>query len=192
MWTTAAWGAAGREFAQAAYHNFGPVQLGDQIAVLDQTLHAYPQLDPRRLGWWGWSWGGTFTLYALTHCDRFRSGVAVAPVTNWQNYDSIYTERYLGTPALNDDIYRDFSVEDECGQSEGTSAADSGHGRRQCAPGKYNPVYSETHRCRSAVRFATLSAQDPRHRWCRSHRLTCSPASWRIFRHISCRPLQIA
>ena len=46
-------GGRGRDFAQAAYHNFGPVQLGDQIAALDQTLHAYPQLDPRRLGWWG-------------------------------------------------------------------------------------------------------------------------------------------
>jgi dipeptidyl-peptidase-4 len=100
----------GRDFAQAAYHNFGPVQLGDQIAALDQTLHAYPQLDPRRLGWWGWSWGGTFTLYALTHSDRFRAGVAVAPVTDWQNYDSIYTERYLGLPSANADVYRDDSV----------------------------------------------------------------------------------
>jgi dipeptidyl-peptidase-4 len=100
----------GRDFAQAAYHNFGPVQLGDQIAALDQTLQAYPQLDPKRLGWWGWSWGGSFTLYALTHSDRFRAGVAVAPVTDWQNYDSIYTERYLGLPAANADVYRDDSV----------------------------------------------------------------------------------
>ena len=103
-------GGRGRAFAQAAYHDFGPVQLGDQIAALDQTLHAYPQLDPKRLGWWGWSWGGTFTLYAMTHNDRFRAGVAGAPVTNWQNYDSIYTERYLGSPALNEDTYRDDSV----------------------------------------------------------------------------------
>jgi dipeptidyl-peptidase 4 len=103
-------GGRGRDFAQAAYHDFGPVQLGDQIAALDQTLRAYPQLDPKRLGWWGWSWGGTFTLYALTHSDRFRAGVAGAPVTDWQNYDSIYTERYLGTPATDEDVYRDDSV----------------------------------------------------------------------------------
>jgi dipeptidyl-peptidase-4 len=103
-------GGRGRDFAQAAYHDFGPVQLGDQIAALDQTLRAHPQLDPRRLGWWGWSWGGTFTLYAMTHNDRFRASVAVAPVTDWQDYDSIYTERYLGSPALNDDVYRDDSV----------------------------------------------------------------------------------
>ena len=86
------------------------MQLGDQVAALDQTLHAYPQLDGRRLGWWGWSWGGTFTLYALTHSDRFRAGVAVAPVTDWQNYDSIYTERYLGSPGSNAESYRDDSV----------------------------------------------------------------------------------
>ena len=48
------------------------------------------------MGWWGWSWGGTFTLYALTHSDRFRAGVArFAPVTDWRNYDSIYCERYM-------------------------------------------------------------------------------------------------
>ena len=103
-------GGRGRDFAQAAYLDFGPVQLGDQIAALDQTLRAYPQLDPKRLGWWGWSWGGTFTLYTLTHNDRFRAGVAVAPVTDWQNYDSIYTERYLGLPSANVDVYRDDSV----------------------------------------------------------------------------------
>ncbi len=103
-------GGRGRDFAQAAYRNLGPVQLGDQIAALDQTLRAYPQLDSRRLGWWGWSWGGTFTLYALTHSDRFRAGVAVAPVTDWQDYDSVYTERYMGLPAANVDAYRDDSV----------------------------------------------------------------------------------
>jgi dipeptidyl-peptidase-4 len=97
-------------FAQAAYRNFGPVQLEDQLTVVDAALVQAPQLDPKRLGWWGWSWGGTFTLYAMTHSDRFRAGVAVAPVTDWSNYDSIYTERYLGVPAEDADGYRDFSV----------------------------------------------------------------------------------
>jgi dipeptidyl-peptidase-4 len=100
----------GRAFAQAAYRNFGPVQLEDQLTVIDAALDKYTQLDPQRLGWWGWSWGGTFTLYAMTHSDRFRAGVAVAPVTDWRNYDSIYTERYLGLPAEDPDGYRDFSV----------------------------------------------------------------------------------
>ena len=100
----------GREFEQACYHNFGPIQLADQLAALDQVLVKYPQLDKNRLGWWGWSWGGTFTLNAMTHSDRFRAGVSVAPVTDWHNYDSIYTERYMGLPTQNADAYHDQSV----------------------------------------------------------------------------------
>jgi dipeptidyl-peptidase 4 len=103
-------GMRGREFAQAAYHNFGPVQLEDQLTVMDAALAQYPQLDKRRLGWWGWSWGATFTLYAMSHSDRFRAGVAVAPVTDWRNYDSIYTERYMSQPADFPAGYHDFSV----------------------------------------------------------------------------------
>jgi dipeptidyl-peptidase-4 len=103
-------GNRGRTFAQAAWHNFGPVQLEDQLAVIDVVLAKYPQLDPKRLGWWGWSWGGTFTLYAMTHSDRFRAGVSVAPVTDWRNYDSIYTERYMSQPSEFQTGYRDFSV----------------------------------------------------------------------------------
>lgn len=103
-------GERGQAFAQAAYHNFGPVQLEDQLTVVDAVLAKYPQLDRKRLGWWGWSWGGTFTLYALTHSDRFRTGVAVAPVTDWHNYDSVYTERYMSEPADFASGYKDFSV----------------------------------------------------------------------------------
>ena len=103
-------GGRGRDFEQAAYHNFGPVELADQLAALDQVLATHKELDPQQLGWWGWSWGGTFTLNAMTHSDRFRAGVSVAPVTDWRNYDSIYTERYMSTPAENPDGYRDNSV----------------------------------------------------------------------------------
>jgi dipeptidyl-peptidase-4 len=103
-------GGRSRAFAQAAYHNFGAVQLEDQLTVVDALLSAYPQLDPKRMGWWGWSWGGTFTLYALSHSDRFCAGVAVAPVADWRNYDSIYTERYMGSPAEFAAGYDDFSV----------------------------------------------------------------------------------
>jgi len=103
-------GRRGRAFAQAAYRDFGSVQLGDQLKVLDAALEKYPQLDKDRVGWWGWSWGGHFTLYAMTHSDRFRAGVAVAPVTDWHDYDSIYTERYLGDPSKEAAPYKDFSA----------------------------------------------------------------------------------
>ena len=95
----------GRDFAQACYHNFGPVQLEDQLTALDNVLAQFPVLDKNRLGWWGWSWGGTFTLYAMSHSDRFRAGVSVAPVTDFRLYDSIYTERYMGLPAADPDAY---------------------------------------------------------------------------------------
>ena len=112
-------GMRGRAFAQAAYHNFGPVQLEDQLTVIDAVLAQNPRLDPKRLGWWGWSWGGTFTLYAMTHSDRFLAGVAVAPVTDWRNYDSIYTERYLSQPADFPAGYKDFSVVSSAGDLKG-------------------------------------------------------------------------
>jgi dipeptidyl-peptidase-4 len=112
-------GNRGRDFAQAAYHNFGPVQLEDQLTVVDAVLARHPQLDPKRLGWWGWSWGGTFTLYAMTHSDRFKAGVAVAPVTDWRDYDSIYTERYLSRPESFPEGYKDFSVVNSAAKLKG-------------------------------------------------------------------------
>jgi dipeptidyl-peptidase-4 len=99
----------GRDFEQVAYHNFGPPQFADQMASIDKVLTQFPQLDPHRLGWWGWSWGGSFTLFALSHSDSFLAGVAGAPVTDWRDYDSIYTERYLGLPSEDAQTYHDDS-----------------------------------------------------------------------------------
>lgn len=109
----------GRAFEQAAYHDFGPVQLADQLASIDQVLAKYPQVDGHRMGWSGWSWGGTFTLYALSHSDRFLAGASGAPVTDWRNYDSIYTERYLGLPSQNAAAYRDDSVVNSAAKLKG-------------------------------------------------------------------------
>lgn len=99
-----------RKFQTAIRHEFGAIELKDQLASLDQLLAEYPQLDQDRVGIWGWSNGGSMTLYAMTHSERFRAGVAVAPVTNQINYDTIYTERYMGQ--LKDDAagYRESDV----------------------------------------------------------------------------------
>jgi dipeptidyl-peptidase-4 len=99
-------GGRGEKFAAANYHHFGDVELKDQLAALDQALQQYPIFDRNRLGWWGWSYGGYFTLYTMTHSNRFQAGVSVAPVTNWLLYDSIYTERYMGLPKDNAEHYR--------------------------------------------------------------------------------------
>jgi dipeptidyl-peptidase-4 len=86
----------GKKFSVATRRQFGGVELKDQLTSLDQLLPQFPQLDRDRVGIWGWSNGASMTLYALTHSERFKAGVAVAPVTDWHNYDSIYTERYMG------------------------------------------------------------------------------------------------
>jgi dipeptidyl-peptidase-4 len=99
-------GARGRKFATVLRHNFGEIELKDQLAAIDQALAKFPQLDGSRLGWWGWSYGGFMTLNAMTHSDRFKAGVAVAPVTDWVDYDSIYTERYGGLLPANADAYK--------------------------------------------------------------------------------------
>ena len=100
----------GRKFSAATRLQSGPVELKDQLAALDQLCTQFPQLDPTRTAIWGWSNGGSMTLYALTHSSRFKAGISVAPVTSWHNYDSIYTERYMGLPKDNASGYDDSIV----------------------------------------------------------------------------------
>jgi dipeptidyl-peptidase 4 len=88
-----------RKFMTAIRHQFGGIELKDQLTALDQLFAQYPQLDRTRAGMWGWSNGASMTLYALTHSNMFKAGAAVAPVTDWRNYDSIYTERSNGLPS---------------------------------------------------------------------------------------------
>jgi dipeptidyl-peptidase-4 len=95
----------GKAFAAPVKNHLGPTELDDQLAALKQTLEQYPQLDGSRLGFWGWSYGGYFTLYTLEKSDLFKTGIAVAPVTDWRDYDSIYTERYMGLPRNNEENY---------------------------------------------------------------------------------------
>ena len=108
-----------RKFQTAIRHEFGAVELKDQLTALDQVLAQYPQLDKDRIGIWGWSNGGSMTLYAMTHSERFKAGVAVAPVTDQLNYDTIYTERYMG-------LLKDDKAGYE--QSDVTKSADKLHG----------------------------------------------------------------
>lgn len=100
----------GRKFEAALRHQFGVVELRDQLASLEQLLGQYPMLDKSRICIYGWSNGGSMTLYALEHSDAFRCGVSGAPVTDWHNYDSIYTERYMGMPKDNPEGYEESSM----------------------------------------------------------------------------------
>jgi dipeptidyl-peptidase 4 len=100
----------GKKFSAAIRLQYGGVELKDQLTALDQLYAQFPQLDRTRTGIWGWSGGGSMTLYALTHSDRFKAGISVAPVTNWRDYDSVYTERYMGLPKDNASGYDDSIV----------------------------------------------------------------------------------
>ena len=91
-------GSAGRghAFETPLFRQFGKAELADQLDGI-RYLVAQGFVDPARIGIHGWSYGGYMTLYSLLNApDMFRAGIAGAPVTNWRNYDTIYTERYLG------------------------------------------------------------------------------------------------
>lgn len=96
-------GMAGRgtAFEFALHRDMGRVELEDQLVGVSH-LKSLPFVDPERIGITGWSYGGYMTLYALVNAPAvFKAGVAGAPVTDWKHYDTIYTERYMGTPASN-------------------------------------------------------------------------------------------
>ncbi len=99
----------GKEFADAIYKNMGHNEVNDQIE-LAKYLIAQPYVDKDRIGVHGWSYGGYMTSLLMTKgADYYKVGIAVAPVTNWRYYDSIYTERYLQTPQENPKGYDDNS-----------------------------------------------------------------------------------
>ncbi len=95
----------GKEFETATYLKLGQVDLADQAAAVRQITQR-PYIDGSRVGIYGGSYGGYMTVIALLkEPDVFHVGVASAPVTDWRNYDTIYTERYMRTPQLNPEGY---------------------------------------------------------------------------------------
>lgn len=98
-------GGRGAQFERQTYRYLGVKESADQIAAA-RYLGALPYVDASRIAIWGWSFGGYNTLMALTGDDVFKVGIAVAPVTDWKFYDSIYTERYMRTPKENAEGYQ--------------------------------------------------------------------------------------
>ncbi|TMQ32206.1 MAG: S9 family peptidase, partial [Planctomycetota bacterium] len=92
-----------------AFHRLGVQELKDIESAVN-WIKQYPFVDGARIGMSGHSYGGFMTAYALTHSKLFAAGVAGAPVTDWRNYDSIYTERYMNTPQENPEGYNLTSV----------------------------------------------------------------------------------
>lgn len=100
----------GHAFETPLYRRLGKTELADQLDGV-KHLVSLGFVDPARIGIYGWSYGGFMTLYSLLNApDTFRAGIAGAPVTSWRNYDTIYTERYLGLPSENADGYEKSSA----------------------------------------------------------------------------------
>ncbi len=94
-------GARGKAWRKIVYKQLGVVETQDQAAAA-RAIGRLPYVDSTRIGIWGWSYGGFMTLNALTQApDVYRMGIAIAPVTHWKYYDTIYTERYNGLPQDN-------------------------------------------------------------------------------------------
>ena len=95
----------GMKSAWPLYKNFGELELRDIEDGL-AWLKRQPYVDGSRIGIAGVSFGAYITLYAMTHSRSFTMGIAEGAVTDWRNYDTIYTERYMGLPSENPDGYR--------------------------------------------------------------------------------------
>jgi dipeptidyl-peptidase-4 len=97
----------GHVWERAVRHDFAGVTLDDQIAALDAVAEQFPDdVDTSRVGITGWSYGGYLAALAvLRRPDVFHVAVAGAPVTEWRLYDTAYTERYLGDPNEQPDVY---------------------------------------------------------------------------------------
>lgn len=99
----------GLAFANSIHKNMGKLEVRDQLSVV-KYLKSLKYIDSNRMGVWGWSFGGYMTSLLMTKGSGvFKAGIAVAPVTTWRYYDSIYTERYLQTPQENPSGYDDNS-----------------------------------------------------------------------------------
>ena len=94
-------GFRGRDFKKVTYKELGKFEIEDQIDAAKE-LGKLAYIDENNVGIWGWSYGGYMSSLAITKgADTFKMAIAVAPVTSWRFYDSVYTERYMQTPQEN-------------------------------------------------------------------------------------------
>jgi len=102
-------GLKGAAFKKVTYKELGKYEIEDQIEAAKE-LGKRSYIDPNNVGIWGWSFGGYMASLAITKgADTFKMAIAVAPVTSWRFYDTIYTERYMQTPQENASGYDDNS-----------------------------------------------------------------------------------
>ncbi|MDE5610449.1 MAG: S9 family peptidase, partial [Odoribacter sp.] len=111
--------ARGEEFRKCTYMQLGKLESDDMIAAA-KWLSTQPDVDAKNIGIWGWSFGGFMSsLCIMKGNDVFSTAIAIAPVTNWKYYDSVYTERYMRTPQENEKGYEENSPMNYANQLEG-------------------------------------------------------------------------
>lgn len=123
----------GHDWRKSIYRQVGILASQDQAAALKHVLATRPYLDPKRVGIWGWSGGGSMTLNALLrHPDLYTAGISIASVPNMRLYDTIYQERYMGLPSDNAEGYRQGSPLTFADQLQGKLLLIHGTGDDNC------------------------------------------------------------
>jgi dipeptidyl-peptidase-4 len=111
--------ARGEDFRKVTYLQLGKYESDDMVETA-KHLGTLPYVDAKNIGIFGWSYGGFMTLLSMEKGgELFKAGIAVAPVTNWRFYDTVYTERFMRTPNENPDGYDDNSPLSHAGDIKG-------------------------------------------------------------------------
>jgi dipeptidyl-peptidase-4 len=109
----------GKAFEQSMFRKVGDVQMEDMMSAVDY-LKGLPYTDQKNMGLFGWSFGGFNTVdFMLNHPDVFKAAVAGGPVTNWQYYEVMYTERYMDTPQENPEGYAATNLTEQISKLKG-------------------------------------------------------------------------
>ena len=112
-------GARGHDFRTCTYWHLGVLETKDQLEAA-KYLGNHNYIDASRIAIWGWSYGGFMTLNCLTYGNGiFKAGIAVAPVTDWQLYNTAYTERFMSRPQENYQGYEQATLLDKADQLQG-------------------------------------------------------------------------
>ncbi len=144
----------GVESAWPVYKNFGELELRDIEDGL-AWLKQQPYIDGSRIGIDGWSYGGFMTSYALTHSTSFAMGIAGGTVADWRDYDTVYTERYMGLPRENPEGYRKSSPRWAAKDLHGVRAAE---GAEALPADAVSQVPSRRHRSGACEAYARHDA----------------------------------